>query len=153
MAGIVYGSKIMVAKPDHLGFGELVAIGEFLIGRRGERREIGDGIDHRLTCNGRAVLVPAFERYYRAEVAAGTVAAYCNPTPVDTELVRIRHHPNSRGIAVVHGGWEFVFRRKPVVDRYDNCTRSACDGTTHHIVGIQIADHPSDAVKVDPGWA
>src|SRR5437899_3302123 len=115
MAGIVYGSKIMVAKPDHLGFGELVAIGEFLIGRRGERREIGDGIDHRLTCNGRAVLVPAFERYYRAEVAAGTVAAYRNPTTVDTKLVRVRRHPNGRGVTVDHGSREFVLGRQPIV--------------------------------------
>ena len=115
---------------------------------RGMRhRKVGGRIDQHLARDRGAVAVARRYRDHRGEVAAGAVAADHQPRRVDAELLCIVRDPFGRGDGVIDGGGKFVLGREPIIDRDHDQLAFVGQFPAHHVVGIEIADHPAAAVK------
>ena len=110
-------------------------------------RKIGGRIDQHLARDRRAVAVARCDRDHRGEIAAGAVAADHQPRGVDAELFGVVGDPFRRRDGVVDGGGKFVLGREPVIDRDHDQLAFVGQLAAHHVVGIEIADHPAAAVK------
>ncbi len=115
---------------------------------RGMRhRKIGGGIDQHLAGDRGPVAVARRYRDHRGEVAAGAVAADAQPGSIDAELFGVVGDPFGRGDGVIDRGGKLVFGREAIIDRYHEQPALVGELAAHHVVGIEIADHPAAAVK------
>ena len=110
-------------------------------------REIGGGIDQHLA----AIAGPLPSRAAIATTAARLPPALSPPT-ISREAsmpscLALSGDPFGRGDGVVDGGGEFVLGRQPIVDRDDDQLAFIGELAAHHVMGIEIADHPAAAVK------
>ena len=138
--------EIVIAKPLDDGVREQDA-GLRLAVRGVRHRKIGGRIDQHLARDRGAVAVARRYRDDRGEVAAGAVAADHQPRRVDAELLCVDGDPFRRGDRVIDGGGEFVLGREPVIDGNNDELTFIGQFAAHHVVGIEIADHPAAAVK------
>ncbi len=138
--------EIVIAKPaDHRMRQQDAGLRLAVRGVR--HREVGGRIDQHLACDRRAVAVARRDRHHGGEVAAGAVAADRQPGRVDAELLRMVGDPFGRRDGVIDGGGKFVLGREPVIDGNDDELAFVGQFPAHHVVGIEIADHPAAAVK------
>ena len=136
----------MIAKPFDDGMRQQDA-GLGLAVRGMRHRKIGGRIDQHLSGDRGAVAVARRYRDHRGEIAAGAVAADHQPRRVDAELFGIAGDPFRRRDGVVDGGGKFVLGRQAIIDRDHDQLAFIGELAAHHVVGIEIADHPAAAVK------
>jgi hypothetical protein len=138
--------EIMVAKPPDHGVGEQDA-GLGLAMRGMLHRKVGGGIDQHLAGDFGPVAVARGKRDHGCEIAAGTVAADHQPRGVDAELLCVGRNPFGRRNRVVDRGGKFMLGGEAVIDRYHDQLAFVGEFAAHHVVGIEVADHPAAAVK------
>ena len=138
--------EIVVAEPfDHRMRQQDAGLGLAVRGML--HRKVGGGIDQHLAGDGG----PSPSRAAIATTAARLPPALSPPTislcGVDAELLGVVGDPFRRGDGVVDGGGEFVLGREAVIDRDHDQLALVGQLAAHHVMGIEIADHPAAAVK------
>src|SRR4030095_13495447 len=111
--------------------------------------EIGDGIDEHLEGEGRAARVAREQRHHRGEIAACAVAAYRELVAVHAQVGAVRGDPARGRPRVVYRGGELVLGGQTIVHRDHAHARRGGELAAEHVVGLEIAAHPADAVEVD----
>jgi hypothetical protein len=110
---------------------------------------VGRRVDQQLKRDLPVARVACRDGHHRGEVAAGAVAADREPRRIDAERGRMALDPSSGGDAVVDGGWKAMLRPHPVVDRHHRAARAVGELAAQGVVGVEVADDPAPAVKVD----
>ena len=110
-------------------------------------RKIRRRIDQHLTRDRRTVAVAGRYRDHCGKIAAGAVAANHEPRCVDAEFLRVGGDPCRRGDGVIDGGRKFMLGRQAIIDGDNDELTFVGQLAAHHIVGIEIADHPAAAME------
>ena len=135
----------MIAKPaDHIMRAQ--AVGFRFAVRRMAHAKIGGGIDQHLAREFHPGIA-GMQRNDRGEIAASAVAAHRKAGGIDSDVAGMARDPFRSGDGIVDRGREFMFRREAIVDRDHDHLTFVGERAADHVVGFEIADHPSAAVK------
>src|SRR5437868_13422187 len=110
---------------------------------------VGRRIDKQLKTGGGRLPVARVDADHGRKIASGAVASDGNALRLYAELMRVRRDIACGRNAIVYGRWKLRFRRKPVFDREHRAPRSVGEFPAHHVVRVEVADHPSTAMEVD----
>ena len=141
--------QVVVHEPVHGRRRQQIALAIGVVAGRVGVHE-GGRVDEQLK-GGRLGTVTRTQTHRCGQIAASAVTTHGHPSRIDVQAGGVVHHPVKRMQGIVVGGRERVLGGQTVVHRKHGATAGITQLAAQHIVGVDVANHPTTAVVVDQG--
>src|SRR5229473_7457544 len=146
--GAVLVRQVMAPEPFHVGAREYVAVLREFAMRRSFVGGIDRGINQQLVREFWPTTIARHQGNCSREISTGAVATDGDSIRVYVERARVVGHPFGCRVTILWSGWELMLGRETVIDGHGDAWGALREIAAGHVVRLDIADHPSTAMKV-----